>query len=131
MLSPFPWTRHQFVLAMIENAADLVLVLPKRFGNRFPMQTDQFRLVVDQIEGGRAAILKEKDHLLRPGCDMRQSLFERIEWINAGRMQRFRPGLFRHQGCQRDSGKTTARSFQKLAARLLEKVHGAFINRYK
>ena len=71
MLRPVPGAGHQLVLAVIEDATNLVVVLLERLRNRLTIQFDQFRFVIDQVKRRWATVLKQEDHLFRLGGDVR------------------------------------------------------------
>ena len=123
MLSPFPGAGHQFVLTVIEDATDLVVVLLERLGDRLPIQLNQFRFVIDQVKRRRASILKQKDDLLRPGGNVRQTFGQGIQWIDRCPLLRCRTSFFCQQRCQRNTAKSASGSLKKVSTIKVVKLH--------
>lgn len=82
VLGPLPGAGHQFVFAMLEDAADLVLLRFDRFGDRFAIEFDQLRFVIDQVEGRRASVLEEEDHLFGGGGEVWGADRQRVERVD-------------------------------------------------
>ena len=79
---PFPWSGHEVVLAVVENAPDLVLVFLEGRGYRLAVQSLQCRLVVQEVESRWSAILKKEDYAFRLGHEVGRPLDQRAEWID-------------------------------------------------
>ena len=115
MLSPLPWPGHQFVFAMIEDAADFVRILLERCGHRLAVKLEQFRLVVQQVKGRRPSVLKQEDDPRGLRSEVRQPFGQWLQGVDRLLFWRRCPQFIGQQCAERDAGKAAAGLGEKVA----------------
>ena len=77
-------------------------------GHRLAVELQQFRLVVQQIEGRRPSVLKQEDDPLGLRSEMRQPLGQRLQRVDRRVLRRRGPQFLGQQCAQRDARKAAA-----------------------
>ena len=82
VLLPPPGAGHEFIAAVLKDAAHTIGLFADGFGNWLTVQFDELWFVVEQVKTAGAAVLKQKDDLFGFAGDSRQSGGEWLQGVD-------------------------------------------------